>query len=185
MFYIEKTAIDYLPQPQGVTGHPQFLWIMKSDKQNVKQTAYRLQIGKEGDFHTPVYDSQKVESEQSAQISPEDFEMETLTSYSVRVKVWNNLGEESEWSAPAVFLSALKNVEEWKADFISAETEKKDKMDSRGTYIRGKFHVTKKIKNGYLVSTALGLYHPYLNGVKVGDESCSSRNRGRSCCPGI
>lgn len=42
-------------------------------------------------------------------------------------------------------------------------------MDSRGTYIRGKFHVTKKIKNGYLVSTALELYHSYLNGVKVGD----------------
>lgn len=41
MYYIEKTAIDYLPQPQGITGHPQFLWIMKSDKQNVKQTLFR------------------------------------------------------------------------------------------------------------------------------------------------
>ena len=170
MFCIGKIAVDYLPQPQGVTGHPQFLWVMKSDKQNVRQTAYRLQIGKEGDFQTPVYDSQKVESEQSTQISPEDFEMEALTGYSVRVKVWNNLGEESEWSAPASFLSALKEPEDWRADFISVETEEADKMDSKGTYIRGKFYLNKKIKNGYLVSTALGLYHPYLNGVKVGDD---------------
>lgn len=41
MFYIEKAAIDYLPQPQGATGHPQFLWVMKSDKQNGKQSLFR------------------------------------------------------------------------------------------------------------------------------------------------
>lgn len=170
MFRIEKIRIDYLQNPQGVSGRPQFLWVMESDKKCVKQTAYRLQIGKEGDFSEPVYDSGKVETEQSAQISPEGFWMETLTSYCARVKVWNNYGEESAWSAPADFLSALKDSTEWKAEFISGETASKDKEYSRGTYVRGRFYLEKEVKSARLVSTALGIYHAYLNGTKVGDD---------------
>ena len=67
MFGIQRVTIDYLENPVGILGSPQFAWSMESDRKNVIQTAYRLQIAKDGDFSRPVYDSEKRETEQSAQ----------------------------------------------------------------------------------------------------------------------
>ena len=79
---------------------PQFAWSMESDRKNVTQSAYRLQIAKDGDFSRPVYDSEKRETEQSAQIQAKGFVMEPLTGYQVRVKAWDNQGEESPGAVP-------------------------------------------------------------------------------------
>lgn len=167
MFQVRKITINYQENPWGVTGSPQFAWVMESDGKGILQTAYRLQILEEEDAH-PVYDSGRVNTAQSSQIRVEGFRTESLIRYAVRVKVWNNLGEESPWSQPAQFLSALKEVDQWKAAFISGETEK-DAANSKGTYLRGTFFVKKPVKNARMVATALGIYHPYLNGKAVGD----------------
>ena len=92
MFGIQRVTIDYLEHPVGILGSPQFAWSMESDRKNVTQSAYQLQIAKDGDFSRPVYDSKKRETEQSAQIQAEGFSMEPLTGYQVRVKAWDNQG---------------------------------------------------------------------------------------------
>ena len=107
MFGIQRVTIDYLENPVGILGSPQFAWSMESDRKNITQSAYRLQIAKDGDFSRPVYDSEKRETEQSAQVQAKGFVMEPLTGYQVRVKAWDNQGEESPWSSPAEFVSAL------------------------------------------------------------------------------
>ena len=169
MFGIQRVTIDYLEHPVGILGSPQFAWSMESDRKNVTQSAYRLQIAKDGDFSRPVYDSEKRETEQSAQIQAEGFVMEPLTGYQIRVKAWDNQGEESPWSSPAEFVSALQAPGQWKGSFIGVETAADEKV-SKGTYIRGTFRVEKPVQNAYMVSTALGLYHPFLNGEPVGDD---------------
>ena len=50
--------MDYEKDPVGVEEMPQFSWKLKSDKRNVDQSAYRLQIAENRDFQTPVYDSE-------------------------------------------------------------------------------------------------------------------------------
>ena len=92
MFGIQRVTIDYLEHPVGILGSPQFAWSMESDRKNVIQSAYQLQIAKDGDFSRPVYDSKKRETDQSAQIQAEEFSMEPLTGYQVRVKAWDNQG---------------------------------------------------------------------------------------------
>lgn len=170
MLQIQKITVDYLETPVGVSRNPQFAWVIVSDKKEVLQTGYQLQIGKEKDFEHPVYDSRRVDCSKSAQVTAEGFSLESLTKYSVRVKVWDNQGGESPWSEPAVFISGLISAsDEWKGYFISAETVQ-DKEISKGTYVRKSFTVSKPVKEAYLVSTALGLYHPYLNGEKAGDD---------------
>lgn len=169
MFYIQKLTIDYLQNPSGISEYPEFSWVMISDQKNVIQTSYCLQVGRDEEFQILVYDSGKVRSDQSAQIQPKEFSMESLTTYYVRVKVWNNLEEESDWSKIASFITALMDKNEWKAEFISAETEE-DKEVSKGTYVRGCFQVNKPVKNAYMVSTALGIYHSYLNGRRISND---------------
>ena len=44
MLEIVKVLMDYEKDPVGVEEMPQFSWKLKSDKRNVVQSAYRLQI---------------------------------------------------------------------------------------------------------------------------------------------
>lgn len=90
----------------------------------------------------------------------------SLIRYFMRVRIWDNYGEECPWQTTE-FLTALQHKEEWKADFITAEA-KEDREEAPGTAVRKEFSATKPIKEAFLVSTAYGLYQVYLNGKRVG-----------------
>lgn len=57
----------------------------------------------------------------------------------------------------------------WRGQFISAEPES-DKEQSYGTLLRKEFTITKPLREAWLVSTAHGLYHVFLNGRRVGRD---------------
>ena len=50
MLAIKKIYMDYETAPVGVSHMPQFAWELVSDKKNVKQKSYELQIAKDADF---------------------------------------------------------------------------------------------------------------------------------------
>lgn len=167
MLQVKKIKIDYLEQPMGVVEAPQLHWIIESDKKNVRQESYRLQVSKHSSFAEKLFDTNTVTSQQSAQVVLDEFVLESATRYYVRVRVSDGI-EDSEWSDGATFVTGLLRQEEWNARFISAETSKDfDKMN--GTLVRGSFLVEdKEIEEAYAYTTALGLYECYLNGEKVG-----------------
>lgn len=168
MLRVKRILIDYLKAPVGVTEVPQFSWELESSERNVTQQSYRLQISRDKAFSELIYDSGKVETRQSAQIRPEALTLASLTRYYVRVQVTAG-GMESGWSQPADFVTGLLGEEEWTAQFISGETEENAEIsDSR--YLRGEFTVPGRVKEAYACTTALGLYHFYLNGKKVGTD---------------
>ncbi len=172
MLKVSEIRLDYLKQAIGVTQVPQFGWILESDKRNVRQGAYQLEIGANQSFNDLLYDSGFVQSEESAHVFLEGFPLESARKYFVRVKVQSQAGEMSEWSKPAVFVSALLSNTEWRVSFISAET-KEDAGSSKGTYVRKEFTVKDNVKEAYAFTTALGLYQFYLNGKKVGTDEMS------------
>ncbi|NCB93758.1 MAG: alpha-L-rhamnosidase [Clostridia bacterium] len=169
MLRIKEIAVNYQNNPVGIDKSPQFSWKALSDNTNVLQTAYHLQIGTNKNFSDIVFDSKKVFSEESAHILADGFDMKSVSKYFVRAKIWDNYGNESEWSDPAEFITAFLTTDEWKANFISGETPK-DKDNSKGTYLRKTFYITKEVQEAYLLSTACGLYHPYINGHKAGHD---------------
>jgi len=169
MLQVSDIKINYLKEPAGITNSPQFSWILESNQRNVKQTAYRLQISMEETFHTIVYDSQKVAHEASAHVFAKGFLPKSASKYFVRVKTWNNHEEESPYSKTSFFLSGLMEDGDWQASFISAES-KEDADSSKGTYLRKEVILNKKVKSAYAYTTALGLYHFYINGQKVGTD---------------
>lgn len=177
MLNITKINMDYEIAPVGISHMPQFGWEITSNRKNVMQKAYRLQISEDALFHEMVYDSNVQESEESAHVYVDEEFLQEGKRYFVRVKVWNEQ-EESGWSDTASFVTALAGKEgqweegapNWKAPFVSAETEAFYKETSSGTYVRGCFAVRKEIKEAYAFTTAHGLYNFYLNGKRVGTD---------------
>ena len=105
MLTITRIQIDYQTNPVGIEKVPQFGWQIESDRKNVFQEKYCLQIAKDAAFKQLVYNSGMVESDESAHVIPNKFEMESLTKYYVRVRMSDGV-EESEFS-DTWFVSAL------------------------------------------------------------------------------
>lgn len=167
MIWLKKLTMDYVNNLEGTTHMPQLGWVIESDKRDVRQEAYRLQIAEEDQFRNCLYDSGTVYSSESQHHVPE-LALESLKKYYVRVRVRTEHGEISTWSEPASFLTGLVE-NEWEAKFISADSEE-DARNSKGTYVRKEFTIQGKIRQAYLCSTALGLYEVYLNGRRVGKD---------------
>lgn len=168
MLKIVKLHIDFMNCPMGIAAYPQIGWTLDSDKTNVCQQAYRLQISNDSSFEELLYDSDWVETDQSAYHRPTAYPLKSANFYFVRVCVKDNYGEASVWSDKASFLTGL--VEEaWSSPFITAESEE-DAALSKGTYVRYDFTVEKNVVSAVFFSTALGLYHSYVNGKKIGSD---------------
>lgn len=168
MLEIRRLYMDYEQNPEGVAGMPQFGWEIASDRKGVMQKAYHLQVGRDAEFTSLLYDSKEVLSGESAHVFAEGAVAEPARRYYVRVRVSDGM-EKSPWSETGSFVTALLG-EEWKAPFVSGETDDSYKEVSKGTYVRGLFKVKKEIKEAYAYTTALGLYNFYLNGQKVGED---------------
>lgn len=168
MLKIKKVTIDYEQNPLGISELPQFGWELVSDAKNVKQKAYYIQIARDQAFRNLLLDSGWVLSDESAHVRVETLQLDSAKRYYMRVNVSDG-NEESGWSESSSFVTALIHGE-WCAPFVSAETDDSYKEESKGTYVRGTFTVKKEIEEAYAYTTALGLYHFYLNDEKAGDD---------------
>lgn len=168
MLRIERITVDYTEHPEGVTGRPEFSWILTSDQRNTVQDSYHLEIALDEDFDQKVYETEE-KTEKSIHHRYEGFSMRSLTRYYWRVEVKDNHGEKSGFCVPGSFVTGLLKPEEWKAEFVSAESES-DQDSSKGTYLRKRFAKRGKVREAYVCVTALGLYQLYLNGRRIGQD---------------
>src|SRR6187399_2839663 len=85
---------------------PRFSWQLVSSKRNVLQTAYECKVmnGK-----TVAWSSGKVISQQSVMIPYAGTALQAGRQYGWQVKVWDNAGGVSSWSAPSFFKMGLLN----------------------------------------------------------------------------
>mgnify|MGYP000171871280 FL=1 len=140
MLKISRVHIDYQKNPVGISEMPQFGWEIASDRRNVIQQAYTLQIAKGPEFTELVYNSGRVLSSQSAHLIAAGERLESVTKYFVRVKVSDET-EETPWSETAYFVTGLTEGEVWSAPFVSAEITETDKEVSKGTYVLSLIHI--------------------------------------------
>ncbi len=167
MISIKSLWMDYEEQLTGIEDMPLFGWVLESDGQNICQTAYQLQLARDGAFTQPIYDSGRVDGDESAHVEVAGVTLRACTQYAARVRVWT-AQEESAWSAPAFFLTGMAN-RPWRGKFISAETAD-DWCNSKGTYLRREIRLDRPVESAVLCATALGVYHLHLNGQKVGED---------------
>ncbi|MBN1415257.1 MAG: family 78 glycoside hydrolase catalytic domain [Bacteroidales bacterium] len=181
---------DYSENPTGVGHIPSFSWELLSDERNQVQTAYQILITEN---HRNIdknigetWNSGKVISDESIHIRTDKLNLRAGTAYYWKVKVWNRNDIESDWSAPAKFVTALFDTADWdNAQWISHENMPDSLMLVPGIQpwgrdvrhmakkravvplFRTEFNIKKKIQSAYLHISGLGHYKATINGIPV------------------
>ena len=92
--------------------YPFFGWVVSSERNNVKQSAYQLLVATSPellrDKQADMWDSGKTESSQSLNVVYEGKPREPGKVYFWKVRIWDEMGEASSFSEPGSFLMAEK-----------------------------------------------------------------------------
>ncbi|MGZ3822311.1 MAG: family 78 glycoside hydrolase catalytic domain, partial [Mucilaginibacter sp.] len=147
---------------------PRFTWQLSSDKRNVMQSAYRIEVSESAAFHGHVWDSEKVKSDSSVFVTYKGKPLQSDKKYFWRVQVWDNTGKSSGWSQSAWWQMALLNESDWKAKWITPGYVE-DSINRPSPMMRKEFALSKKVKSAVAYITAHGLYEANINGKRVGD----------------
>ncbi|MBF4465008.1 family 78 glycoside hydrolase catalytic domain [Flavobacterium sp. LC2016-12] len=161
---------EHLVNPLGIdVPQPRFSWQLKSNKDDVVQTAYQIEIATDSialiKEKALVWTSGKVASE-AMLISYNGAVLQSFTTYFWRVKVWSNKNK-MEVSKINRFETAMLQASDWKGNWIS---DSHDKNYKPAPYFRKEITTAKTIKKARVYVTAGGLYEFYINGKKVGNR---------------
>src|SRR5690348_13748289 len=98
---VQNLLTENLSNPIGLNvQQPRFSWQLSSEKRNVMQTAYELKVSTTSGG-SDVWNSGKVTSDQSVYVPYSGQALQSGTKYYWQVRVWDNTGKASGWSAPA------------------------------------------------------------------------------------
>lgn len=168
---VYQLTCEYKEEQQGIAiPHPRFSWKLASAQRGTLQKAYHIIVSKAGnEFSSPVWDSGKIESEQSTLIEYRGLALESRTTYDYKVKVWDQLNNESDWSETASFSTVFLSLNEWKAKWISADPRHISEQYEGGVHLRKTFETSKKVISAKVYATAKGMYELTVNGEAVSD----------------
>jgi alpha-L-rhamnosidase len=152
------------------TRTPQFSWqLSETNGKAVLQQAYEIEVNSTtfspGD-KTHLWSSGKVISGQSVYIPYKGKALTSGHAYFWRVRIWDNLGKASAWSAPSSWKMGLLSPADWQATWIGAAN---DAVNGPAHLLRTNFAINKKIREATAYITAHGFYEAQINGHKVGD----------------
>lgn len=144
-----------LINPIGIdTVKPRFSWKMMSDKNNVFQSGYEIEV--EGMWHA------RVESQESLYIDYDGAPLCPKTEYNYKVRIIDNYGEVSPYICGS-FVTGLMGTP------ISAKwIGKKEETEKISAYVKTfSCHLKEK---AYIFASAYGLYEIYINGKRLEDR---------------
>ena len=172
MLVVKNLKCEYLENPIGIDRiNPRLSWQIVSDKRNVKQQQFQIQVATDEEFKNIVWNMHTF-SEKSIHIPYEGAPLESKKRYFYRVKVWISKEEESDWSNTCFWEMGLINTSEWKAEWISVKEQKiNEDFKARAPFSCFKnFTINKDVKKAVVYVTSLGVYELYINGKRVGKD---------------
>ncbi|MGE5609287.1 MAG: family 78 glycoside hydrolase catalytic domain [Bacillota bacterium] len=165
---------EYLTNPVGIdVQQPRLTWVLDSAERGARQTAYQIRVAsseaalKAG--KADLWDSGKVKSDETIQIAYGGKPLAAGQRAYWQVRVWDQDGQDSEYSAPAYWEMGLGDAD-WKAQWIGAAKADSAEAWEPAPYFRKTFTVSKRIKSARAYVCGLGYYELSLNGEKVGDH---------------
>ena len=166
---VENLLLENRSNPLGVdTKQPRFSWQLSAPKRGLLQTAYEIKVFTSENGNGVVWKTGKVSSEESVQVPYAGNELQTGKKYFWQVRVTDNKGKTSPWSAPAFWQMGLLKRSDWKAKWIQPGYTEAAGMPP-SPLLRKEFVSTKKIKSATAFITAHGLYEAQINGKRIGD----------------
>lgn len=167
---VHKILCENRMDPIGIdVSSPRLSWVLAAAKRNTSQSAYQIQVYESdpSDKNNLIWDTAKVISDQSVHIPYGGPELGASKKYYWKVRVWDQNGSGSTWSAMHMWQMGLLRAAEMKADWI--EVNAQETVDRSSPLFRNEFKVSKKIASAMATITAHGLYEAYLNGERIGD----------------
>ena len=157
---------EYRTDPLGIDSPaPRLFWTVDAPgRRDVKQRAYQI-LADEG----KLWDSGKVVSDQTGQISYAGSALHSNQRVSWKVRVWDEADQPSIWSAAAFWQMGLLSPEDWQARWILPPAPQPFLDLTPCPYLRRDFTAGKPIARATLSATARGVYQLSLNGQRVGD----------------
>ncbi|GAB5405660.1 MAG: hypothetical protein Aurels2KO_38910 [Aureliella sp.] len=102
---------------------PVFSWKLPVSEAIQSQTAYRIVVSDTADPKQLIWDSGKVDSEQSVWVSYGGPAFGSRQRLAWKVKFWGAQGAASNWSSDATIEMGLLNNSDWHADWIEVDRE--------------------------------------------------------------
>ena len=173
---VKNLRCEYRVDPLGIdVMKPRLSWELVSAERGVMQTSYEVRVaGSEADLARgkTSWASGKVMSEASNQVEYAGPALESARIYYWQVRVGDNHGHLSEWSATARWEMGLLSAADWKAKWITPEVPEDETKSNPAPMLRREFAVNgdKKVERARIYASAMGLYELELNGKRVGDE---------------
>lgn len=168
MLKVSQVFINHFTEPIGISEINNISWKLESDRREVAQDSYRIKIWAFNKSRL-VYDSDVVKSRQSVNVKlDEPINLMPLSEYLLELQVKDNYGDTSEWKTKK-FLTSLLNESNWRAKFIGINNNSACE-NKKSIVFKKIFKVDQDLHQAYLLSTAYGVYHVFINGKKVGDD---------------
>jgi alpha-L-rhamnosidase len=140
-----------------------FTWMSKDTERGERQTAYQIVVFQGSNRSMPIWDSGKVDSGNSASVEYAGKALPAATRFWWKVRIWDDSGKPSPYSAPAYFDTGLKQ-NEWTADYIWDGTTNLNNF----AYFRKTFLLTNVPTLAKVYVTAHNDYLLYFNGQLLG-----------------
>jgi len=168
---LKDMTVDHKINPIGIDNkQPRFSWKINATGNSIMQTAYLLRVATDEKFSSSkiIWQSGKIESDESILHLYQGPDLKSGQRYFWQVKIWDNKGKESKWSAVAYWEMGLLSQSDWKAKWIEMEGD--TLRYSPSPHFRKEFSLTKTIASARVYVTSHGFYELQLNGNKVGDQ---------------
>ncbi|MDQ0221806.1 family 78 glycoside hydrolase catalytic domain [Streptococcus moroccensis] len=156
-------TIEYQTEPLGLAvKRPRFSWKLASGQNDTVQKAYQVIVSNDDLL---VWDSGKVESDQSILIEYAGADLEDETNYQVKITVEDNHGEIAE--AVTQFTTGIFNPQDFVADMIGHNF---DASVTAPPIFKKSFTLDKAVDKATVYVTSQGVYELELNGQRVGQD---------------
>jgi alpha-L-rhamnosidase len=169
---VENLRCEYLTNPLGIeTSIPRLSWMLQGTGFGTRQSAYQVQMAASAatlEEGGAFWDSGKVVSDQSIQVSYGGRPLVSREQVFWRVRAWDGDDVPSPWSETAWFEMGLLSPVDWVAEWIE-EPSTEDRSGAAPLF-RREFHVEGQVARARAYVCGLGYHEFYLNGEKVGEN---------------
>lgn len=173
-----ELRVEQLVNPMGIdTPVPRLGWKLKSEKQDVMQTAYRILVASDAallaEGKADLWDSGLVESDSSVWVSYRGRELKTGQRCFWKVQVSTTVGQ-TAWSEPAMWsMGLLEGETAWRGRWIGWDAPMEGDVESMSSrlcarYFRKEFRLKKPLRRATMYVMGLGLYEAYVCGKELG-----------------
>src|SRR5229473_3784829 len=117
---------ESMPEPLGIDiANPRLSWQLQDSRRGAKQTGYEIRVASSAELlaqdHTDIWDSGRVNSDQSVNVPYSGPAVESRRRYYWQVRVWDAQGQPSPYSQPSWWEMGLLSSQDWTAKWITRD----------------------------------------------------------------